>query len=216
MSRRFAAFALLGLLVACDSEIDDKTAATVKEAPAAAPAKAPADPAPAPAKAPSAVPEGAWTLAADSSIEWIGAKVTKDHPGGFKALSGHASVADGALKSATVVIDLASLYSDHPKLEKHLKSDDFFDIAQFPTSTFEITGVGEGQGGQSTVTGTLDLHGVKKEISFPATVAVDGAKASVTAEFTLNRGDFGMTYPGKADDLIRDEVLVKGTLAFGG
>ncbi len=217
MIRRLTALALVGLLAACASEIDDKTAASVKDAPAAAPAPAPAAaPAAAPAPAPSVVPEGAWTLASESHIAWVGAKVTKDHPGGFKALSGHATVQDGAVQSATVVIDLASLHSDSPKLEKHLMSDDFFDVAQFPTATFEITGVTEGQAGQSTVTGTLDLHGTKKEITFPATVAVEGGKASIGAEFTLNRKDFGMVYPGKPDDLIRDEVLVKGVLAFGG
>jgi polyisoprenoid-binding protein YceI len=202
-------------LVACESEIDNKTAATVADAPAAAPAAAPA-PAPAAAEPAAAnAPEGALPLKADSKIEWVGAKVTKDHPGGFERLSGHATLKDGALAGATVEIALDSLYSDHPKLTKHLKDADFFDVATYPSATFTVTEVAAGEGDKSTVKGTLDLHGVKKEISFPATVTVSDGSATVSAEFTLMRKDFGMAYPGKPDDLIRDEVLVKGTLAFG-
>jgi len=202
----FLAAVLTTGLVGCTSEIDDKTAASVKEAPAAAPEKAEK---PAPAAA-------GWALSSDSHIAWVGAKVTKDHPGGFKTVSGSADVKDGKLASATVVIDVNSLYSDHPKLEKHLKDEDFFNVVKFPNATFRITGVTGGDGGKSTVTGMLDLHGVQKEISFPAKVTVDGQTATVAAEFTLNRKDFGMAYPGKPDDLIRDEVLVKGKLVFKG
>jgi len=212
--KRLALTLSLFALVACESEIDNKTAATVADAPAAAPA---APPAPATAAAPTDAnaPEGALPLKADSKIEWVGAKVTKDHPGGFEKLSGHATVKDGAISGATVEIALGSLYSDHPKLTKHLKDADFFDVATYTTATFTITEVSAGEGAQSTVKGTLDLHGVKKEIAFPATVNVTESGATIAAEFTLMRKDFAMAYPGKPDDLIRDEVLVKGTLSFG-
>jgi polyisoprenoid-binding protein YceI len=199
-------------LVACESEIDNKTAASVTDAPTAeAPPAAP----PAAADPDTTAPADSLPLKADSKIEWVGAKVTKDHPGGFETLSGHATVKDGALASATVEIAIDSLYSDHPKLTKHLKDDDFFDVLVHPTATFTITSVTPGDGALSDVTGTLDLLGMQKEISFPATVSVTGSRATVSAEFTLLRKDFGMAYPGKPDDLIRDEVLVKGTLDFG-
>jgi len=51
--------------------------------------------------------------------------------------------------------------------------------------------------------------GTKKSISFPATVAVAADKVSVKSEFVINRKDWGIVYPGMADDLIRDEVVVK-------
>ncbi len=65
-----------------------------------------------------------------------------------------------------------------------------------------------------TVEGTLDLHGTTKSISFPATVALDASSAKGKAEFTINRKDFGIVYPGMPDDLIKDEVLLKIDLAF--
>jgi hypothetical protein len=50
---------------------------------------------------------------------------------------------------------------------------------------------------------------VKKSITFPATVAVSADKVDLTSEFFIKRQDFGITYPGMADDLIRDEVTFK-------
>lgn len=205
----------------CASEIDDKTAATVAEAPP------PSTPAAAPEAAPEAaggapaaleVPEGALKLGAASSLEWVGAKITKDHPGGFKALDGYAVVDGDALRSARLVIDMKSTFSDAAKLTKHLMDEDFFFVDQHPTSTFDITGVAAGAEAPNThmVTGSLTLRGVTKEISFPATVTVAGDSATMAAEFTLNRQDFGIAYAGRPDDLIRDDVLVKGSLTFGG
>lgn len=217
MKTAFLAVALLA--VGCASEIDDKTAATVSDAPPpAAPAAAPAEPAAAPAAKALEVPEGALKLAGASSLEWVGAKITKDHPGGFKALDGYAVLDGGELRSARLVIDMKSTFSDAAKLTKHLLDEDFFFVDEHPKSTFDITGVEAGAEAPAThtVTGSLTLRGVTKEITFPATVTVAGEAATLSAEFTLNRKDFGIAYAGRPDDLIRDEVLVKGSLTFGG
>jgi polyisoprenoid-binding protein YceI len=56
------------------------------------------------------------------------------------------------------------------------------------------------------------LHGVKKTISFLATITVGADAVSGTAEFVINRKDFGIVYPGHTDDLIRDEVVLKLSL----
>lgn len=198
-----AAGLLAGLaLPACTSELDDKTAATVSEAPAAeAPAAAPA-------------PAGdAATLrfdAAGSKVEWVGRKVTRDHVGGFTRFSGTADLAGDQVRSVKVEIALDSITTDSDRLVNHLKSPDFFDVGQFATATFQSTSITPGgAGGTHTVTGTLDMHGMQKEISFPATIHVMDGKAHTQAEFTIDRQQWGISYPGKPDDLISDEVLVK-------
>ena len=56
---------------------------------------------------------------------------------------------------------------------------------------------------------TFELHGVKKTISFPATVNVADDAVTAKSEFSINRKDFGINYPGKVNDLIRDDVLIK-------
>jgi len=148
----------------------------------------------------------------NSKVEFVGAKVTASHPGGFTDFSGKVELGDPIEKSQIeVTIQTASLYADKSKLSKHLKSADFFDVAQFPTATFRSTEIkkdGEGH----TITGDLTLHGVTKRISFPATVAVTGATLSANAEFSINRQDFGINYPGMRDDLIRDLVVIKLSL----
>ena len=83
-------------------------------------------------------------------------------------------------------------------------------MAKYPKAAFtssQIKAGGEG-GATHTITGELDLHGVKETISFPATISVGADTASGTAEFVIKRQDFGIVYPGKQDDLIRDDVLL--------
>ena len=147
----------------------------------------------------------------DSKIEFIGSKVTGSHPGGFNKFDGELFVgADGKLAGHgnKVTIDTTSLYSDGDRLTGHLKSPDFFNVAAHPTSTFVTTTVTQ-QGTNSNVTGDLTLHGITKQISFPAAIQVSEQAVAVQADFSINRFDFEMKYPGQADNLIRKEVVMK-------
>jgi polyisoprenoid-binding protein YceI len=116
--------------------------------------------------------------------------------------------------SVTAEIDIASLTVEPAKLARHLKTPDFFDAEKFPKAKFASTAIvaGGAAGATHTVTGNLELHGVSKSISFPAKIAIAGDSVSVDAEFAINRKDFGIVYAGMADDLIKDDVLIKLTL----
>lgn len=153
---------------------------------------------------------------ADSKVAFTGAKVTGKHEGNFNTFSGTVEVAgaDPTKSTLSADIDLASLQIDDPKLAGHLKSADFFDVAKFAKAKFTSTSVKAGgeKGATHTITGNLDLHGITKSISFPATIKVDGDKIDADAEFAINRKDFAITYPGKPDDLIKDDVLIKLTI----
>ena len=147
-----------------------------------------------------------------AKIEFVGAKVTASHPGGFTDFTGKIDLGDPIEKSQIeVTIQTASLYADKEKLTKHLKSPDFFDVGNFPTATFrssEIKNDGDGH----TIAGDLTLHGVTKRISFPATIKATGSEVTGSAEFSINRQDYGISYPGMRDDLIRDLVVIKLSL----
>jgi len=150
----------------------------------------------------------------NSKIEFVGAKVTASHPGGFTDFSGALELGDPIEKSAiSVTIQTASLYVDKEKLTKHLKSPDFFDVEKFPTATFRSTGIRK-EGDGHVISGDLTLHGVTRQISFPATVSATEAQVMASAEFSIDRQDFGIAYPGMPDDLIRDLVVVKLSLAL--
>jgi polyisoprenoid-binding protein YceI len=148
----------------------------------------------------------------NSKIEFVGAKVTASHPGGFTDFAGKVDLAEPVESSRIdITIQTASLFADKEKLTKHLKSPDFFDVEKFPTATFKSTEIKkEGEG--HTITGDLTLHGVTQRISFPATVSASETEVNANAEFSINRKDFGITYPGMPDDLIRDLVVIKLSL----
>ncbi|HEX7859535.1 MAG TPA: YceI family protein [Verrucomicrobiae bacterium] len=144
----------------------------------------------------------------NSKVEFTGSKVTGKHDGGFKQLQGEVHVAGTAVQHAKVTIQTDSLHSDNDRLTGHLKSPDFFDTAKYPTAVFETTSI-TGSGANATVKGKLTLHGETKEISFPANIEVKDDAVTVKAEFSINRHDFNMKYAGKADDLIRDMVVLR-------
>jgi polyisoprenoid-binding protein YceI len=150
---------------------------------------------------------------AGSKIEFVGAKVTAKHEGSFKAFTGNVNLVDNNPEKSSVSteVDVESLTTDPAKLVAHLKTPDLLDVAKYPKATFTSTSIKSGgeKGATHTVTGNLQLHGVTKSISFPATIKVGGDGVEVDAEFAINRKDFGIVYPGMPDDLIKDDVLLK-------
>jgi len=120
-------------------------------------------------------------------------------------------VKDGVLvgNDHKVVIDVNSLWSDAEKLTGHLKSADFFDAEKYPESTFEATSLTKKSDTSYEVSGNFTLHGVTKNITFPATVTQSGDVTKIASKFDINRKDFGIVYAGKTDDLIRDEVVIE-------
>jgi polyisoprenoid-binding protein YceI len=190
-----AAVFALGL-VSCENPADKTADAAVKEAVA---------------KTTDTAAGTKYVFTPESKIEFTGSKVTGKHDGGFKTFTGHFTVKDGQPvgNDHKVVIDMNSTWSDAEKLTGHLKAPDFFDVEKFPQSTFDVTELKAGDNGSYTVAGNFTLHGVTKNISFPATVTQGGDTVTIKAEFDIKRKDFGIVYPGKAEDLIRDEVVIR-------
>lgn len=150
-----------------------------------------------------------YVVRAESTIGFTGSKVTGKHDGGFKKFAGKLSTANGKITgSPEIKIAMDSTWSDNDRLTGHLKSPDFFDSAKFPTTTFTVTSIAP-EGSQQKVIGNLDLHGVTKSISFPADIQIADDAVTVKAEFAINRKDFAINYPGKSNDLIRDNVVLK-------
>jgi len=151
-----------------------------------------------------------YVASSDSTIGFVGSKVTGSQEGGFKTFTASVQVAGGELVAGgtQVQIDMESTWSESDRLTGHLKNEDFFDVSSFPFASFFSTGFSKDDQGYQ-VTGRLTLHGVTKTITFPATIEVSDVSVTVDAEFFIKRFDFGIQYPGRADDLIRDEVVIK-------
>lgn len=149
-----------------------------------------------------------------STITFTGSKVTGSHSGGFNEFSGHFIVKGGTLAASghKLVIDMNSTFSDDERLTQHLKAADFFDVETYPESSFEVSSIDEkvGAKGEShALTGNFTLHGVTKSIEIPVNVTQSEKAINVKADFFINRLDFGVNYPGRKDDLIRKEVVIK-------
>ena len=166
----------------------------------------------------SSKPAGSETLTIspdNSKIDFVAAKVTRSHNGSFKTFSGAIDLVNNKPEDSRVSIDIEanSVVTDEPDLTKHLQTPDFFDVAKFPKATFVSTKVEPTtSGGTHNITGNFELHGIKKAITFPATIQIASDRLTVNAEFAINRKDWGLIYPGKADDLIRDGVVIKLTV----
>ena len=185
------------LVAACSNPASDKPRAVTSDA--------------APAASQSVAGERYLITPENSDIEFIGAKVTGQHNGGFERFSGAIDYAGQPEKSrVTITIDVESITTDDAKLTAHLKTPDFFDAAKYPQATFESTGITAGgeSGATHTIKGNLTMHGVTKSITFPAKIAVAADAITVDSTFAINRKDFGINYAGASDNLIRDDVVL--------
>jgi len=164
----------------------------------------------------AAAPKGGEVIPFDgksSKVSFVGSKVTGSHNGAFENFDGRVELVDGKIEASTVRvdIDMKSVTTDTAKLTGHLKSKDFFEVERYPKATFVSTKIVSGgeKGATHTITGNLELHGVTKSITFPATIAVGNEDDTANAEFAIDRTHWGINYEGMADNLIRKDVVLK-------
>ncbi len=148
----------------------------------------------------------------NSSLQFVGAKLTGKHEGSFADFKGtiHLVGRDPTKSRLSFEIAMNSLKIEPTKLAGHLMSPDFFNVKKYPQATFTSRSLTKSKGKDNYhVIGNLNLHGVEKSISFPATITPHQQNLNVSAEFAINRKDFKIVYPGMPDDLIKDNVLIK-------
>ena len=152
-----------------------------------------------------------------SEISWLGAKVTGTHDGGFEVFDGVVYRDGDALTGVELTIDATSIWSDNDRLTGHLKSDDFFAIETYPEATFRadtfepIAPADSVEWAEAThrVGGVLTMRGQSNRITFPARIAVTDDAVEADTDFLIERSRWGLTYPGKPDDLIQEEVRLR-------
>ena len=145
---------------------------------------------------------------------------------GYSWLAGRFNKIEGSFKfdpsagadaqKINLTIDAASVDTNHAERDKHLRSEDFFNVSEFPTVTFDSTGF-EGDETGGTLTGDLTLHGVTKSVSFPIKKIGEGDdpwggyRAGFEGTYTLVRKDFNMGYDlGPAAENVELELYIEG------
>jgi len=126
--------------------------------------------------------------------------------------------------SVQVTIPLSSLNTGVPALDEHLRSEDFFEVAKFPTATFRSTKVEQGAGkDRLRVTGDLSLHGITRPVTLDVMVLKVGSNPRTSlptvgfeATTTLKRSDFNLgAFVPQVSDEIRMQIISQGVEAKG-
>lgn len=162
----------------------------------------------------------------ESTIEWRGTKPTGEHIGTIDIQAGSFTATEEQIESGNVAIDMTSITvtdegmaeEDKRSLEDHLKGTvegketDFFNVNEYPTATFEVTGITE-KDGQKMLQGNLTIKDETKNIEFPVSTSINGDELTIESEtFVIDRTDWNVNYGSKSvfdnlgDKFISDEM----------
>ena len=126
-----------------------------------------------------------------SVLQWYAEKLTGKHNGTIQLAGGELNNNHGNL-TGTINFDMTTISNKDMdegewkgKLETHIKSADFFDVAKYPTAKFVLVSKND-----TTLTGSMTIHGVTKTISFPVTYS--DTELAYKSTFTLNMKEFGI------------------------
>lgn len=119
------------------------------------------------------------------------------------------------LSDLQVVIDTASVFTDHERRDEHLRGPDFLNVEEFPTMTFVGTGAEPTGADTGRIEGALTLLGVTRPVSLEATLNKAGRypfgdehyAIGIDATTTIRRSDFGMTYAVE-NGWVGDEIRI--------
>ncbi|MDT9694638.1 YceI family protein [Streptomyces sp. P17] len=133
--------------------------------------------------------------------------------GAFSGVAGQGEVRPDGSAVGTVTLDASSLDTKNAKRDEHLRSTDFLDAANHPELTFAVRGA-ELRGGDTVqVDGQLTVRGVSRPQTVTARlVGTDATSVTLEAEFTVDRGQFGMTWNQLG--MMRGVATVTATLRF--
>ncbi len=162
-----------------------------------------------------------YMVGGNSSVIWTGSKrfVGGKHIGTLPIKSGRVEVADNQIVGGEMLLNMAGIVNTDlegagkGKLEGHLKSADFFDVANHPNAKFEITST-EPLAGVADAThkvkGNLTLKGVAKSIEFNAKIATAGDVVTASApQFVIDRTQWGISYGSTDKDSVADDLKDK-------
>jgi polyisoprenoid-binding protein YceI len=140
--------------------------------------------------------------------------------GEFGKVSGNAVLGPADLTRSTVEVSVetATIDTREPQRDEHLRSADFFDVANYPAMTFRSKQITAAGADRFKVTGDLTIRGVTRGVTFdvegPAPVIKDpwgNVRTGATATAKINRKDFGLVWNALIEGggvMVGDEVSI--------
>lgn len=145
-----------------------------------------------------------------SKITWIGKKVTGEHRGIIKLKEGNLIFKNKKVSGGSFIADMTTLSNtdqfgkDKEQLEGHLKSGDFFDVANFKTSKLIIKSVSSVKPNSYAVLADLIIKGKTNPVKFD--MITKGKTA--TAKLIIDRTKYGVQYgSGRFFDDLGDRTI---------
>ena len=111
----------------------------------------------------------------------------------FGEYNGNGTITAAGEVSGVFTVKAGSLNTRNPQRDRHLRSADFFDVANHTDFTFTVDSVTPADAGVR-VTGSLTIRDTTRPVSFDAQVEASGAEAILDAEVPVNRADYGLTW----------------------
>ena len=150
-----------------------------------------------------------------SDLKWHAEKVTGEHDGQVDLESGSLEMKDGNLTGGMFVMNMTSIsVTDiedpewNAKLVGHLKSDDFFSVEKFNTSTLKIKKVFAQGDNKYKVVADMTIKGITHEVSFIAVVTESNGVVNGTADITIDRTKYDIKYgSGSFFDDLGDKTI---------
>jgi len=160
-------------------------------------------------------------------MEWYAEKVTGKHNGTIHFSSGEFSNNHGNYVGI-FVIDMSSIRNKDieseeykAKLENHLKSPDFFDVAKYPTATFVLKSITQlpitKDGYTHAAKGMLTIKDKTNETTFYLTIRTQGNTIFASGEGVIDRSKYDIKYGSKSffEDIGDKAIYDNFTLKFG-
>ena len=113
--------------------------------------------------------------------------------GVFGKVSGHGQVTADGTASGVLAVAAESVDTKNPRRDTHLRSADFFDVANHPEITFTVDSVTPAASGVR-VAGSLTVRDQTRPAAFDATVTVADGALTLHGELPVNRADYGLTW----------------------
>jgi polyisoprenoid-binding protein YceI len=140
-------------------------------------------------------------IGAQSTIEWVGRKVTGAHNGTIAMKEGTLLFTNDHLSGGRFVIDTRSIQIlditdpvTNAQFAGHLASDDFFNSEQYPEAAFNISQAEPYGKGSYHVVGDLTIKGITHPVNFNAQVNRSGSLLTASGKITVDRTRFGIKF----------------------